>query len=59
MKQVTQVKTLFFVSKNDALKCLALAKQIKEDTDSIFAEIQKARDKMRAVLDTMRAFQGD
>ena len=52
-------ENFIFVGKNDALKCLALAKQIKEDTDSILAEIQKERDKMRAVLDTMRAFQGD
>ena len=41
-------ENFIFVSKNDALKCLALAKQIKEDTDSILAEIQKARDKVRA-----------
>lgn len=52
-------KNFVVVSKDDALECLDLAKQIKEDTDSILAEIQKARDKMRAVLDTMRAFQGD
>ena len=44
------------VSKDDALECLALAKQIKEDADRILAEIQKERDEMRKVLDIMRAF---
>lgn len=52
-------KNFVVVSKDDALECLDLAKQIKEDTDRILAEIKKERDEMRAVLDTMRAFQGD
>lgn len=49
-------KNFVVVSKDDALECLDLAKQIKEDTDRILAEIQKGRDGMRKVLDTMRAF---
>lgn len=52
-------KNFVVVSKDDALECLDLAKQIKEDTDRILAEIKKERDEMRAVLDIMRAFQGD
>lgn len=34
-------KNFVIVSKDDSLECLALAKQIKEDTDRILAEIQK------------------
>ena len=49
-------KNFVVVSKDDALECLDLAKQIKEDTDRILVEIQKERDEMRKVLDTMRAF---
>ena len=49
-------KNFVVVSKDDALECLDLAKQIKEDTDRILAEIKKERDEMRKVLDTMRAF---
>ena len=49
-------KNFAVVSKDDAVECIDLAKQIKKDTDSILAEIQKERDEMRKVLDTMRAF---
>ena len=49
-------KNFVIVSKDDALECLDLAKQIKEDTDRILAEIKKERDEMRKVLNTMRAF---
>ena len=49
-------KNFVVVSKDDALECLDLAKQIKEDTDRILAEIKKERDEMRKVLNTMRAF---
>ena len=34
-------KNFVIVSKDDALECLDLAKQIKEDTDRILAEIKK------------------
>ena len=44
------------VSEKDAVECIDLAKQIKEDTDRILAEIKKERDEMRKVLNTMRAF---
>ena len=40
-------KNFVVVSEKDALEYLALAKQIKEDTDRILAEIQKERDEMR------------
>lgn len=44
------------VSEEDAIECIDLAKQIKEDTDRILVEIQKERNKMKEVLNTMKAF---